>query len=210
MNNERLIFWNTVKIINIKGVHREATDDEIEFIVNCESRTLKEMGFTGVDGVYATNRVKEYYDRVNSKFRQKHIYYTYNAYKIIFADSVYNKNEQLNYKLNIDDVVESKSELNSTVYQKFGSSAEQRHEKTTEGTTFGVSRTKYKQIVAEDNFVINNKILINVCIDDGYESIGEEVATAWREYKASEEEVKSECFTEEELSDWDIELFVGK
>lgn len=192
MNNEKLIFWNTVKLININGVHREATDEEIKYILNCERNTLEEMGFKDINGVYATNRIKEFYKRINIKLREKGIYYSYNAYKIILADSVYKRNEQLNYKLELEDEISNKSELNNTVDKRFTISAESRHIKVkNEANRFYGEPPKewleqnnnYKRIVMEDNFVTDNKILINVCIDDTYDSICEQVANAWKQFQ---------------------------
>lgn len=192
MKNEKLIFWNNIKMIRINDIHREATDKEIEFITNCESKTLQEMNVKNIEQIYASNRIIEYYKRVNRKLQKKNIYYAYNAYKIIFADTVYERNEQLKYKLEIDDEIENKNELNNTVCFQLNDSAIKRHQKNKKEFEIKSSsipnslllrdESEYKQIILDKNFIKNNKKLIDVCIDANYDNICELCGIAW-EYK---------------------------
>lgn len=182
MNFERLIFWCNVKMIGkTNGEHREANEKEIKFITSCESEALKEMGVKDIRHIYAANRVKEFYEIVNSKLSKENIIYSYNAYKIIFADEVYKRNEQLKYKLEIKEERKNKDALNNTVYNKLTNSAIDRHNKTKHMKD--KNHTKYKDIVSDKNFIDNNKKLINICIDNTYDNVCEIIAMEWEKHK---------------------------
>ena len=213
MRNERLIFWRNTKMVSKDREHREATEEEIKFILNCETETLKEIGTDKMDYIYASNRTKEFYLKVNQKLRENNILYSYNAYHIIFADMVYEKNEQLQYRLGVEEETENKSELNSTVYLNLTESADNRHKKvTTESKKFfGEPPTEwlnqnngYKKIILNKNFPEDNKKLTDICIDETYDSICEKVSKAWEETKEFRENRKS--IPIEQMSDDEILL----
>lgn len=184
MKNERLIFWSNIKMIGTDKGERQATDGEVKFILNCEQEVLKEMGINDIRHIYIANRNEEFYTRSNVKLKKQNIDYSYNAYKIIFSDEVYKKNEQLKYRLGIEDEMFHKEELNSTIYSNYNISAKNRHDKAKQeiekilkelpdpeqwGTPDPEWKKKisdYKRIVAHKDFVGFNKRLNYLCLDD--------------------------------------------
>lgn len=126
---------------------------------------------------------------------------------------VYEKNEQLQYRLGVEEETENKSELNSTVYLNLTESADNRHKKvTTESKKFfGEPPTEwlnqnngYKKIILNKNFPEDNKKLTDICIDETYDSICEKVSKAWEETKEFRENRKS--IPIEQMSDDEILL----
>lgn len=204
MNNEKLIFWNNVKMIGKNGAHREATNEEVKFIVNCEKQVLESMGTNTMRYIYASGRLDEFYIRVKRKWKKgMGIDFSYNAYKIIFADAVYEQNKQLVYKLGAEELNENESELNATVFDNLDSSIVDRRSLTISDLTDieKVSNpkdvfpnSKYKQTMFDKDFVKESKRLLSVSIDDSYENICEKIGMAWQDSK--------EELTEREV--WDM------
>lgn len=189
MYNNRLIHYATVRMIGTNYEHREATDEEIEFIVNCETEVLKEMGISEMTHIYIANRLDEFYSKVNKRLNENSILYSYFAYKIIFAKEVYERNEQLQYKLEMETENYNKRELNSKVYEKLNKSVISRHNKTKNEVSNQFNdndpdlewlnkNKKYKAVLYKDEFIENNKKLIDVCIDSDYDDICELIGQA--------------------------------
>ena len=197
MNSEKLIFWNSVKMIGKYNEHREATDEEIETIINCERETLLEMGTNKMDYIYASNRLDEFYIRVKNKLNKENILFSYNGYKIIFSDDVYKRNEQLKYKLGINEVKINESELNEKVFVNFTRSMKNRHTKTKNeaqkrflgkpSREWLNQNNAYKNTIIKDEFVGNSILLAEICIDQTYQDICEEISQSWREFRKREE-----------------------
>ena len=205
MQNEKLVFWSNTKMLSRHNVVREATEEEIKLIINCETEVLEEMGTKEMAHIYATNQVKPFYQKVNKLLRAEGIAYSYNAYKIIFADIVYKRSEQLNYRLEVPAIEENKSELNSTLFTKLNESAVNRYDKVNkefkkfsseeEADKWLDKNNGYKRLVMEDGFIQNNKLLVDICIDstnDTYDSICEEVAKAWEYSKRKSDTDKTD------------------
>lgn len=190
MNNEKLIFWNNVKMIGKNGAHREATNEEVKFIINCEKGVLKDMGTNTMKYIYASDKLDEFYIRVKRKWKEgDNIDFAYNAYKIIFADAVYEQNKQLEYKLGTEELNEHKSELNATVFNNLGKSIVNRRNITVDDLT-DIQKisppeqvfpdSKYKQVLLDEDYVSESKRLLNISIIDSYENICERIGIAWQ------------------------------
>jgi len=191
MKNECLIFWSNIKMIGVGANYKErqATDSEVKFILNCENEILKSMKTTDKRYIYLTNKKEEFYNKLNKRLKEKGIKYSYNAYKIIFADEVYKKNEQLKYKLELEDEMFNKKELNNTICLNYVKSAVNRHNKAVKDlkyffstlpdpekwgtldpdTKIGIS--KYKRILADEDFIKFNKELVDICINDSSKTV---------------------------------------
>lgn len=189
MNSDKLIFWNTVIMVGKSTEHREATDEEVKFIVNCENLTLKEMGAEKMEYIYASNRLDEFYIKVKRKLSQKGILFSYNAYKIIFADAVYKRNDQLIYRLGIEDEKHQKTLLNTTLYDNIGESIKHRHCKVNAESekfmgfppySWLSQNNHYKGTVSDRDFVDNSQLLNEMCIDQTYGSVCEKISQEWR------------------------------
>ena len=197
--SEKLILWNNIKMIKIRKedgsnnyTYREATDKEVKFILNCEASTLEEMGTKHIEHIYASNRVIEFYLRVNKKLKEKNIECAYNGYKIVFSDLVYKRNEQMKYILDFEEEFAVRCELNDTVYGKLNLSAEDRHKNIVDyikDNVIGIPKEivfkekyEYRASILDENFVRYNSKLIDLCITREQESIEEACEEKWKEY----------------------------
>ena len=187
---ERLIDYYVVKVVGTTShEHREATEEEVEIISECERSTMEDMNINDITFIYIANLVKDFYEITNKKLREKGILYYYYSYKIIFNDFVYNRNEQLMYILGLEEEQESKRLLNEKVYERLSESVIKRHNKTIEeleGLFIGnpsedwIKKNKnYKSIILKEDFIKNNRMMIDMCIDGDYDDMRELISKAY-------------------------------
>lgn len=176
MNKESLVMWGNIKMIRTEKdqFDRKATNEEVKIILNCGAEALRDMGVSDVSHIFIANRVREFYELINEKLSSHGILRAYDGYEIIFSDMVYEKNEQMSYKLELDELTFNRAELNGTVINKLGESARSRHNKVkkeADNLFFGVPDSEwldqnngYKRTVIREKFIDENKKIIDVCI----------------------------------------------
>lgn len=174
----KTIDWTTIRMIKTtSGEHREPTEKEWQIIVDCEDKSLEEMGANDMAHIIMNKKRDNYYKLVNSKLLKHNIEYSYSAYKIVFSERIYKSNSQLKYRLDIDDEKDNMQLLNSTLCNKLLDSVYKRHDKTIEeinrdmlgivDNEWLLKNKNYKYILMNDEYCGINNELIDILVKKG-------------------------------------------
>ena len=172
LETENIIKYKKVQMIRTTNdeYDREATLDEIEIIEEWEQKTLDSMKIYDKKHIYIANRVKEFYDILDTYLVEIFdITSSYQAYKITLLGTNYNQ-----YILEQEARKEIKSDLNKTIYENLTESVKDRHIKNKDEisklfwgrppVSWREKNKNYKAIIIDKDYIKINKMLIEKCI----------------------------------------------
>lgn len=133
----------------VEEVHRLATKEEVDVILDCEANTLNQLGCDDMQHVFLSHKWNEFKKIVNKEISSRlNIKYYYEAYNIIV------NTKQVNRKIKNYEKNGSKAMLNYTILESLFNSLDKVGTKIDE---FG--NRKY-----DDKFVADTKIMIETMI----------------------------------------------
>ena len=166
IQNRCLINWNYIlKVKTNKGVHREATDQEIEYIKESELQVLKALKCKSKQEIFLNGLWNTFNKEVNAILREnKDIEYYYKAFKIITTEDF----RKMIINTNSEELEFIKIELNSKVSVSCEKSANNRHNKVVEKykNSIGLPKTKRELCRIRERYIDDTKRVINICVDN--------------------------------------------
>lgn len=171
--NKRLIWYkDIIKVCTGRGLHKEATIEQLDQINRYEHKALKDFPCETVTEIRKTKYWSEFKDKVREYLNQNtNISYYYQAY-FISIEEEYLKNERdklLEYMLDEHHKKELKSKLNDTVVNNFIKNANTRYDNALNGSAKMVS---YRFDVEYPKKI---KLLIEMLINTNYEDISQTI-----------------------------------
>ena len=153
--------------------HRQATDKEVEIILQTEAEVMEEMGFENKQSIFLGGSWQTFTKMVNKMLHKKaNILFAYNAYKIICnRDYIIKEYEDLKLMEMTDfERNKNKNKLNKTVIDSLEYNATRRHEKISD-KILGTPKEVKDIMRISEMYVDNNKKLIDVLIDKDAKNI---------------------------------------
>ena len=139
LENRALIIWENVITIAINieqqgkivEIHRMATQQEKELIIELEKITLKEMGYTNKKDIFLYGQWHLFKSTVIKKIKNKiNIKYYYKSYNITFNKYIIEEQKKINNMILLNkDKKEEKKEINNKVSNKMITNAKNRQNK---------------------------------------------------------------------------------
>lgn len=171
--DKRIIWYDSVTKVAEKDtrVHRIATDEEKENILETEKQILNELKYKQVSQVRCSRDWKLFKTKVKNLLnKQSEIEYYYLAYDIVVNKKYLEEERKELFDLLLEEIErdEYKGELNATVYFNLIENAEKRHKKGFTSGKMGKHRSK-------SEYVDNIKKLVTLLIDDTAGDICEHV-----------------------------------
>lgn len=119
--------------INPHPYNRLATPNEDAMITEIEFKTMRAMGFTSMQGIYAQGFYPTYVNYVNKNLIDELGFYrAYYAYELTFSQRVINwiaQNSEINFILDSKDLSELKSKTNMQIQETIMNNAKKRNER---------------------------------------------------------------------------------
>lgn len=114
--------------------HREATDEEKQYIVYCEKEIAKEYGLEKKSEIIRNGLWDEFMYKMRERLMPKGIIYYYNSYKIIFNYQHIEEElkDTIDFILDDDKKEETERELNDSIRNKIQDNSLKRHDKAIE------------------------------------------------------------------------------
>lgn len=174
LRKRALVFWSKVVIVkpNNEEAHRKATNEEIAIILMIEREIMEEMGFDNTQSIFLKGKWSNFKRAAERQLNLKHkIKYYYDAYEIIFNHE--------NIKIEIEKIdIECKKEieniLNEKICDSLNKGAETRYKNSVKKANDFIltseeevdDEIKINSIHYKDDYVYNNRILIDITISN--------------------------------------------
>lgn len=185
LKRQKIIDWYTIKMICIKqtvpiydeggnlykvekldDINREATNQELEYILKTEKSVLTEMGLKDSQAVFLSNRWREYREKVNEVLqRDSTINYCYDAYKIIFDDGYMEDHYE-----KLMTLEENRQRINDNMVISVKKSTERKHEKYTTQPKYvdkGFSTKRGRYIQSSEYIPSQDRLTDSLIDEDG-------------------------------------------
>ena len=169
LNRSRKVDYYKVKMVctdKKSDSFREATDEEIRFILKAEESTLKKLNCKEFKDIFKKGLINNFYKIVSEELKETNIKFYYSAYKIIFnKDAIKDELESILNKEEIESL------LNNKIQTNLLTNANNRVNKS-------LKRVEYneKDNIRLDYYYINDiKILIQSLISNKYGDIREKI-----------------------------------
>ena len=187
------------KIALSKETHTTASDEELDTILYAENKILEVMGFESKKDAFLSDMYSDFNKKVCELLNKtSNIRYYYKSYDVIFHEKVVQELEKISQWILEQEVRQNiKVTLNGIISNKLVVNAEERQNKAIEERSkiFGRLNTdKYSHIKlerrAEENYVEDNKNIVNTVINHNKGDIKIQMIKAYNEKeKKSKEEI---------------------
>lgn len=171
LRKKSLIMYEKVMSVCLKnGVHRQATEDEKEEILQIETELVDEMGFSDISKVRISSKWHPFKENMKQRLKDTDFNFYYSSYKITVNRKYIEDKYNSLLKFTLDELkrCELKDELNETVMDRLIYNAKNR--KQNSFTSGKMSRYRSK-----DSYINDNEKLINLLINSDAEWIGHEI-----------------------------------
>jgi hypothetical protein len=186
--DKRIIWYDIItKVCDRESkIHRSATIQEKEIILECEMNVLKELKYKQISQV----RVSKHWRLFKSKVKEllttnTDIEYYYSAYDIVVNEKYLDEERKELYDFLLETVERNnyKNNLNSIVQTRIIENAEKRHNKAFTSKKMGKFRIK-------SEYIDDIKRLVNLLIDSNTSDISNHVLNVESDDNLSEEELE--------------------
>jgi len=173
-----VIFNKSKEELELKEIHRDATDEERVNILMQELNVAKQMGFEKKSDIFLCGRYLEFTGKVCKNLQKEgyNILYYYNSYDIIFHEEVIKELDKISkYILEYEERQNVKVTLNGIISNQIIKNTENRHneaKKELPSVRFGkrrVDKYDYKQMQlirrSDDSYITDTNKIINTVIN---------------------------------------------
>jgi len=178
-NEDMSVIFNKNKgELELKEIHRDATDEERVNILMQELNVAKQMGFEKKSDIFLCGRYLEFTGKVCKNLQKEgyNILYYYNSYDIIFHEEVIKELDKINqYILEYEERQNVKVTLNGIISNQIIKNTESRHneaKKELPPIRFGkrrINKYDYKQVQlirrSDDSYITDTNKIIDTVIN---------------------------------------------